>query len=176
MTTNTGNGDSEMNKPGLDAYRHCAAQGMSQAECARCLGVSREAVRRMANRYGISFRKAAPKDLKPVRAAVSAAMAAHGATVTDACEVLCSSPATVRNLAKDSGFEIAPGPWKPKSAPAMDALAEKVRGLAADGMTVNQVAEALKVHQSYVSLVKARYGIAFLRDGRRAPAKSREAV
>jgi ribosomal protein S14 len=38
-------------------YEACAKEGFTQAETARVLGVSREAVRQHANRYGLTFKQ-----------------------------------------------------------------------------------------------------------------------
>jgi hypothetical protein len=40
----------------VEAYRACAAHGMSKYETAECLGVSRSAVGVMAIRHGLTFR------------------------------------------------------------------------------------------------------------------------
>lgn len=42
-------------RPGVDAYRQCAARGMSRAECAAYLRVTAESVRAASVKYSIAF-------------------------------------------------------------------------------------------------------------------------
>jgi predicted transcriptional regulator len=48
-------------------YEACAKEGFTQAETARVLGVSREAVRQHANRYGLTFKQGRQRGVPVLR-------------------------------------------------------------------------------------------------------------
>jgi DNA-binding CsgD family transcriptional regulator len=141
----------------VQKYRDCAARGLSQADTARELGVSREAVRLMTNRHGIKF-PPTPRQVSAERAAIVAA----------ATDLTLGQVANILGVTRNTVCRLTPAelkhkrPRKPKPAPR----AEQIASLAAQGLTAGEVAQRLGVPQSSVSRAKKQYGIVFLCDGR----------
>ena len=143
----------------VDKYRAAAEGGMSQVEAAQRLGVSKQAVSQTAARYGLRFRPVSTGDLSASRIAAIAELSGNGLHSHQIAAVTGLTPDTVLAKAKKAGFKIA---RKPKPCPK----SQKVIELAAQGLTVTEVARTLGIHQSNVSWSKARYGIVFLKNGR----------
>ncbi len=135
-------------------YRDCAARGLSQAQTARELGVTRRAVQKIADRHGILFRSSAE-----ARHLMIAALADDGAlTRREIADAVGLSLSHVYSLtSRDKRIRRQPLP-----AP----LAAQIAALAAGGMTASEVARHLGIPASTVSWAKKRFGIVFLRDGR----------
>ena len=150
-----------MNAPGKNTaadYQAYADQGYSQATTASLLGVSREAVRLMANKYSIVFqsgRANVDRDDEMIR------LHDEGKSQTQiAAELQCNS-SSVFQACRRMGISRNKHPRKSKwEAP--------VRALAAQGMTVGEVAAALGIGQPAVSRIKSALAIPFARDGRAA--------
>jgi DNA-binding CsgD family transcriptional regulator len=142
-----------------DKYRDCAARGLSQAEAARELGVSREAVWLATKRYGIAFVSQAARVLAPARRAAVADLARRGMTNHEIAAEAGVGIVTAIKHRKAAGI---PCNRKPQAHPVVNQIA----ALAADGLTVSEVAAALGIARSNVSWIKKRHGIRFLRDGR----------
>jgi DNA-binding CsgD family transcriptional regulator len=138
----------------VQKYRDCAARGLSQADTARELGVSREAVRLMANKHVIHFSR--KSDVR--RSFVAAAAEGGGLTRREIAEAIGLSLPRVSRLLP-AGHQV---PRQPLPAPR----GEQIAALAAQGLTVTEVARRLGISQVSVSAAKKRHGIVFLRDGR----------
>jgi transcriptional regulator with GAF, ATPase, and Fis domain len=85
----------------------CAAAGMSQAETARHLGISRYTVCRKAKRFGLTFAH------KLHREDVWAAAAGKGMTASEAATALGVTPEAAYLAAKRYGFSFRPAPRLP---------------------------------------------------------------
>lgn len=143
------------------AYAAAAKMGLSQAGTAAAFGVTREAVRRAAATYGLTFRAVSTSALSKIAERLVMEGRERGLDNDAIAEATGLSSARVSVIANRIG-----APKVRKSRPS--ARAEQVRALAESGMTIIEVARHLGIPASNVSRVKARYGIAFQRDGRRA--------
>lgn len=148
----------------VDKYRACAEAGMSQGEAARTLGVSREAVRLMANKHSLPFPPTVFQRAAWLKAEIREADRDTN-TIHDLAAKLGCKPYTIRGLG-GTGFK--------KKARVPKRLAA-IQELAAQGYTVTETAELLGMKQSNVSMLKTRFNIVFLRSGRYAgPREPRE--
>lgn len=147
-------------KPNHQRYFDCAAAGMSQADAARHLGVTRERVRQVANQYGITF----GTSIVHVRAQLRREAVAHAAKVglsgPAIAEVFGCHPSRASQLAKAAGIKLY---RKTKGGLYDDAL----RQACADGLSTTEAAERLGMWQPHVSAAAKRLGLKF-RDGRRS--------
>ena len=143
-----------MNIDPAQKYREAAASGWTQAETARQLGVSREAVRKMAAKHHIPF-PPTPREMATTRKRRAKTLAGV-MTREELARELGVGECHVSTIAK--GMTIR----KQRPHPRADQIAE----LAAQGMTVTEVAKYLGILPSNVSKVKAERGIVFTLDGR----------
>lgn len=144
-----------MNIDPVQKYREAAARGWTQAETARQLGVTREAVRKMAAKHRIPF----PPTYRE-RAAVRKRRAntlAGVMTREELAQTLGVQPNHVSSIAKGKTIR------KQRPRPTVD----KIEALAAQGMTVSEVARTLSMASANVSKAKAQYGIVFTKVGKR---------
>lgn len=93
--------------PLLDRLRACAAQGMSQAEAARRLGIGHPTVSLYAARHAIPF----PKATRITRARY-AACAADGLTQAETARRLGVTPTAVGRAARRYGLAFARKNWR----------------------------------------------------------------
>ena len=142
-------------KAPVELVRALASEGLSQATTAVALGVSRERIRQIANREGIDF---LPGNVNWDLREKVAGLNAQGICDREIAEQLREPYQNVRLTRIKLGLPyIKPAPrWKHESA---------VREMAANGMTVSEVAAALGIHQSDVSRNKAKFSVKFV-DGR----------
>lgn len=130
-------------------------EGFSQSEVGRRVGITRERVRQICAVHGvISVPGTVNHDLRDAIYENPSYTAKEFAAKFDVSE------SAVYFNARAIGVKLAQ-PSRP--TPTTD----RIRELAAKGLTVGEVAQALGIAQSSVSFSKRRYGIEFKRDGRR---------
>ena len=148
-----------MNAPGKNTaadYQAYADQGYSKFATARLMGVSHQAVSDMADRHGIEFISGrVNRDAEIIR------MHSEGKSGTETATDLRCPLGSVFQAYRRLGIT-------PNKLPRKSKWEAPVRALAAQGMTVNEVAAALGTYASTVSLIKADFAVPFTRDGRAA--------
>lgn len=141
-----------------DRVRALASVGHSQSSIATILGVSCERIRQICDRDGIETLPG-NRDYDKEDAFLDAVAAGHH--VSEAARIAgTTSRGRMRDLARAAGIDLSK--YK-KPAP----VTEEIRELAATGMTVKEVANALGISLPQVSQSKAKHGIVFLTDGRK---------
>lgn len=96
-----------------EAYDACIAEGLTQAQTARRLGVTREAVRLYAARHNLTFRSGAGAGWKVSRADYTAC-AESGMSIADTARKLGVHVGSVRAYAKRNGLTFMRGKPSPK--------------------------------------------------------------
>ncbi len=141
------------------AYVLALRMGFSQTETARALGVSQQAVDQWGKYNGVKF---LPDHKKVIRKVVVDLIGSnHGQELTRSgvAEVIGVSVAAVDRAKRATGAKL-------KRQPMPRPTGEKIAALAAEGLTVGEVADKLGIPQPNVSQAKKRYGITFRRDAR----------
>lgn len=133
-----------------EKYRACAEKGMTQAETARHLGVSKEAVRQAANRHGIEFE--CGRYVKYDAGQIVELVEAGASTQQIASFLDCSRWAASR-IAKSCGVTPRHGHALPKST------VDEVIRLHDLCMTQKQIADRVGMHQTQVSEILRKNGI-----------------
>lgn len=139
----------------LEDVKRLHAKGFAYQEIAESLRVSSCTVSNVARGAGLRPNRQSPKSKyeDDIRA-----LAARGLNQTQAATEMGVSPAIISATAKRLGVEFQDGR---KNRKASEARVERVRNLAAMGLTVTQVAREIGVHQSEISKLKRRHKIEF---------------
>lgn len=133
-----------------------ADEGYSQAVVAEMLGVSRERIRQIADRDGIDF---LPGNADYDTREKVAELHGRGLTDTEIAAEIGRDRQTAINFRRVLGLPVNKPPKRSKYEAA-------IREMAARGMTVGEVAVALGIPGPHVSMLKAKFNIPFIADGR----------
>lgn len=91
-------------KARIDEYLRCAELGLTEAETARKIGVSRQAVNLVARRHGISFRPGGGGGCRLVSDEDCLRLALEGYTAREAAAALGVSPRPIWKAARRLGI------------------------------------------------------------------------
>lgn len=136
------------------------SEGATFGEIADKLGVSITVVRNVALKAGLRANK---KERTSKYEAALRECAERGMNQTQAAMSLGVAQAVVSATAKRLGIAFVDGRANRKRS---EAKVERIRNLAAMGLTVTQVAKEMGIHQADVSKIKKQYGIHFPVSGR----------
>ena len=128
-----------------EKVRGLAARGLSQAEAARELGVSRQRVSQLAAQLGLTFGPSYP----PVPKAGLARLAKRGLTQTDAARELGVSKKRLRTVARKIGVSFAPVWSRPrKPTTKLGGVLQKAR--LASGYSYARLGVLSSLHRHHV--------------------------
>ena len=125
-----------------DRYIECAQKGMTQAETAKALGISRQAVNQMAERHGIVFADGVAKPIDPEE---FGALVGAGFTRAQIAEKFGVSVATISVVSDRLGLTPRNG-----KCHSLKSIADVLKGYDA-GMTQTQIAQATGLSRREVS-------------------------
>jgi transposase-like protein len=145
----------------VEAYRLALRMGLSMADTARAVGVSRQSVAQWAKYWGYKFRPDFQQCGANFIADMAQEAAKRGLLKSDLANVTGISFSRICAVVRRNGVAI-------KREPVPAPRAAQIRELAARGLTVSEVARELGIPQSDVSRAKKRWGIEFCRKGRSA--------
>ena len=156
---------SNVNRPdggyGASDYIRRAKAGMSQAEAARDMGVTREAVRQMAVKYNITFRDGRGSDNEGKYLGLHDKGLAND-EIANICGV---SPSAVSLFFSARGIK--------RNSIARSKYADELRRMEKEGYTTKEAANELGIRQPAASALCKRLGVK-LADGRKSkPSKTK---